>query len=400
MLHDLKILDFTTLLPGPYATLMLADMGAQVIKISSPRRRDLVLEYEPFIEGTDLSANEAWLGRGKRNIFLDLKHPKAPSIVKKLILDCDIVIEQFRPGVMERLGLGYEALRAVNPRIIYCSLTGYGQTGPMSRRAGHDCNYMARSGNLSMAGFAATGPAPTNMQIADICCGSMNSVIGILAAVHHRDLTGEGEYIDVAMLDGLIPLTGMDGVRCLTTGQETGREEGRLGGGSLYGYYETGDGRYLSVGSLEPRFWESFCGAIGCPDLAGGGPMPANVREAREKVAGVIRSKTLGQWKEIFRDLDCCVEPVSSLKEALEEDEQIRERGMVWDLPLEGREDLRARQPGFPIRFLNRPVRGKEAGAPLGAHTRQVLEEYGFDFEALKEEGVLGLGQQRPLPGK
>ena len=391
MLHDLKILDFTTLLPGPYATLMLADMGAQVIKISSPKRKDLVLEYEPFIEGTDLSANEAWLGRGKRNIYMDLKHPQAKEIVKKLIMDYDIVIEQFRPGVMKRLGLGYEDLRAVNPGIIYCSLTGYGQTGPMADRAGHDCNYMARSGNLSMAGYVKSGPAPTNMQIADICCGSMNSVIGILAAVHHRALTGEGEYIDVSMLDGLIPLTGMDGVRFLTTGHETGREEGRLGGGSVYGYYETKDGRYLSVGSLEPKFWETFCGAIGCPELTEGGPMPADVRKVREKVSGIILSKTLAEWTEIFKDKDCCVEPVSSLREALDDDEQIREREMVWDLPLAGDEKRRVRQPGFPIRFSNKPVRGREAGAPLGAHTRQVLEEYGYDYESLKRSGALGL---------
>jgi len=391
MLHDLKILDFTTLLPGPYATLMLSDMGADVIKISSPKRRDLVLEYEPYIEGTDLSANEAWLGRGKRNIFLDLKHPEAGKIIRKLVMDYDIVIEQFRPGVMDRLGLGYEDLKAVNPGVIYCSLTGYGQTGPMARRAGHDCNYMARSGNLSMAGYAGTGPAPTNMQIADICCGSMNSVIGILAAVHHRAVTGQGEYIDVAMLDGLIPLTGMDGVRFLATGQETGREEGRLGGGSVYGYYKTADGEYLSVGSLEPAFWKTFCEAIGCPELIAGGVMPENIGEVREKVARVIGSGTKAEWIEIFRDRDCCVEPVASLREALEEDDQIRERDMVWDLPLEGNGEKRVRQPGFPIRFLNSPVRGNEAGAPLGAHTRQVLEEYGYDYEVLKGKGVLGL---------
>ncbi len=391
MLHDLKILDFTTLLPGPYATLMLSDMGADVIKISSPKRRDLVLEYEPYIEGTDLSANEAWLGRGKRNIFLDLKHPEAGEIIRKLVMDYDIVIEQFRPGVMDRLGLGYEDLKAVNPGVIYCSLTGYGQTGPMARRAGHDCNYMARSGNLSMAGYAGTGPAPTNMQIADICCGSMNSVIGILAAVHHRAVTGQGEYIDVAMLDGLIPLTGMDGVRFLATGQETGREEGRLGGGSVYGYYKTADGEYLSVGSLEPAFWKTFCETIGCPELIAGGVMPENIGEVREKVARVIGSGTKAEWIEIFRDRDCCVEPVASLREALEEDDQIRERDMVWDLPLEGNGEKRVRQPGFPIRFLNSPVRGNEAGAPLGAHTRQVLEEYGYDYEVLKGKGVLGL---------
>ena len=182
-LEGLKILDFTTLLPGPYATLVLADLGAEVLKVSSPSKQDIVLEYEPFVEGTDIAANEAWLGRNKRNIFLNLKHPKAIAIVKQLIQEYDIVIEQFRPGVMEKLGLGYEALKAVNPALIYCSLTGYGQTGPMAKAAGHDCNYLARSGNLAMAGYRDAGPAPMNIQIADICVGSMNSVVGILAAV-------------------------------------------------------------------------------------------------------------------------------------------------------------------------------------------------------------------------
>ena len=168
-LEGLKILDFTTLLPGPYATLVLADLGAEVLKVSSPSKQDIVLEYEPFVEGTDIAANEAWLGRNKRNIFLNLKHPKAIAIVKQLIQEYDIVIEQFRPGVMEKLGLGYEALKAVNPALIYCSLTGYGQTGPMAKAAGHDCNYLARSGNLAMAGYRDAGPAPMNIQIADIC---------------------------------------------------------------------------------------------------------------------------------------------------------------------------------------------------------------------------------------
>ncbi len=391
MLSDLKILDFTTLLPGPYATLMLADMGAQVIKVSSPRRKDLVLEYEPFIEGTDLSANEAWLGRGKRNIFLDLKNPGAVDLVKRLIRDYDILIEQFRPGVMDRLGLGYEALSAVNPRLIYCSLTGYGQTGPMAHAAGHDCNYMARSGNLSMAGYKETGPAPMNMQVADICCGSMNSVIGILAAVNYRRNTGRGQYIDVAMMDGLIPLTGMDGVRLLASGQEVGREEGRLNGGSVYGFYETADGGYLSVGSLEPKFWKTFCETIGCPDLVPGGVMPADLSEVKERIASVIRTRTRKEWTEIFRDKDCCVEPVASLREALLEDEQVKARDMVTEVSVPGGEGRRVRQPGFPIRFSETPVRPGEAGHPLGAHTREVAEELGLDYEDLLAKGVFGL---------
>ena len=194
-LENIKVLDFTTLLPGPYATLMLADLGADVLKVSSGSKPDIVLQYEPFIEGTEIAANEVWLGRNKRNIFLNLKHPKALDVVRRLVKSYDVVVEQFRPGVMERLGLGYETLKKENPSLIYCSLTGYGQTGPMANAAGHDCNYMARSGNLAMAGYRDAGPAPINIQIADICSGSSNVVISILAAVNYRHMTGKGQGV-------------------------------------------------------------------------------------------------------------------------------------------------------------------------------------------------------------
>ena len=177
-------------------------------------------EPDPEIEGSGTTAAAAWLGRNKKTIFLNLKKPSAVEAVKRLILEYDILVEQFRPGVMAKLGLDYETLRGVNPRLIYCSLTGYGQTGPLSPRAGHDINYMSRSGVMASAGRKATGPVLTNMQVADVAVGSMNSVVGILAAVHHRDVTGRGQYIDVAMLDGmdLVGLSWFDaGVRSFYT---------------------------------------------------------------------------------------------------------------------------------------------------------------------------------------
>lgn len=387
-LENLKVLDFTTLLPGPYATLVLADLGAEVLKVSSPSKKDIVLEYEPFVEGTDIAANEAWLGRNKRNLFLNLKHPAAVDIVKRLILEYDIVIEQFRPGVMEKLGLGYQELKKVNPALIYCSLTGYGQTGPMARAAGHDCNYLARSGNLAMAGYRDAGPAPMNIQIADVCVGSMNSVVGILAAVNYRQQTGKGQYIDVAMLDGLVPFTAMDGTRFLATGEDCGRESRRLNGGSLYGYYETSDSEYLSVGSLEPKFWAAFCEGIGCPDLIEGTVEPANVEEVRERIRKVIKSKTRDQWMTVFRDLDCCVEPVLSLKEALLEDEHIRERELVVEVEVPCSGGKRVKQLGSPMKLSECPVTYDKGGYPLGYHTREVVEELGLDYEALSRDGV------------
>lgn len=387
-LEGLKILDFTTLLPGPYATLVLADLGAEVLKVSSPSKRDIVLEYEPFVEGTDIAANEAWLGRNKRNIFLNLKHPKAIAIVKQLIQEYDIVIEQFRPGVMEKLGLGYEALKAVNPALIYCSLTGYGQTGPMAKAAGHDCNYLARSGNLAMAGYRDAGPAPMNIQIADICVGSMNSVVGILAAVQYRNRTGKGQYIDVAMLDGLVPFTAMDGTRFLATGEDCGRESRRLNGGSLYGYYETKDGEYLSVGSLEPKFWAAFCTGIGCPDLIEGTVEPENIDTVRERVRSVLKTKTRDEWTAIFQELDCCVEPVLSLKEALLEDEHIRERNLVVEVEVPCTGGKKVKQLSSPMKLSECPVTYDLGGYPLGYHTQEVMDVLGLDYAALKAEGV------------
>lgn len=387
-LEGLKILDFTTLLPGPYATLVLADLGAEVLKVSSPSKRDIVLEYEPFVEGTDIAANEAWLGRNKRNIFLNLKHPKAIAIVKQLIQEYDIVIEQFRPGVMEKLGLGYEALKAVNPALIYCSLTGYGQTGPMAKAAGHDCNYLARSGNLAMAGYRDAGPAPMNIQIADICVGSMNSVVGILAAVQYRNRTGKGQYIDVAMLDGLVPFTAMDGTRFLATGEDCGRESRRLNGGSLYGYYETKDGEYLSVGSLEPKFWAAFCTGIGCPDLIEGTVEPENIDTVRERVRSVLKTKTRDEWTAIFQKLDCCVEPVLSLKEALLEDEHIRERNLVVEVEVPCTGGKKVKQLSSPMKLSECPVTYDLGGYPLGYHTQEVMDVLGLDYAALKAEGV------------
>ena len=389
-LENLKVLDFTTLLPGPYATLMLADLGAEVLKISSPSKPDIVLEYAPFIDGTDLAANEVWLGRGKKNMFLNLKNPDAIEIVKKLVKQYDIVVEQFRPGIMDRLGLGYEELKKENPALIYCSLTGYGQTGPMAKAAGHDCNYMARSGNLAMAGYKNAGPAPMNIQVADICSGSSNVVISILAAVNYRAMTGKGQYIDVSMMDGLIPLTGMDGTRYLATGEDSGRESRRLNGGSLYGYYETADGEYLSVGSLEPKFWAAFCQGIECPDLIAGGAEPdAEVFEqVQERIRSILKTKTREEWVSVFKPLDCCVEPVLSLSEALDQDEQIKARELVVEVEVPCTDGKRVRQLGSPFKLSESPVTYDMGGYPLGYHTKEIVDALGMDYETLKEKGT------------
>lgn len=384
-LDGLKILDFSTLLPGPYATLMLADMGATVLKISSKSKPDIVADYPPVVEGTNVSANHAWLGRNKQTMFLNLKQPKAIEIVKKLILDYDIILEQFRPGVMERLGLGYETLREINPRLIYCSLTGYGQTGPMKMNAGHDINYLARSGNMAHAGRKATGPVLTNIQIADVAVGSLHSVIGILAAVNHRNNTGMGQYIDVAMYDGLIPFNAMDGTAFLATGKEPEREGQRLNGGCIYDFYETKDGRHLSVGCLEPQFWKNFCLCINRPQYIDGSVWPEPIDDVKEDIRQLLKSKTCEEWMALFAGKDVCVEPVLSLGEALLDDEHVRAREMVVDVevPLSG--GRKVKQLGTAIKLSECPIQYGNAGYPLGYHTQEIMKVLGFsDQEIIK----------------
>lgn len=387
-LDDLKILDFSTLLPGPYATLMLADMGAEVLKISSASRPDIVLDYPPFIGDTGVSASQAWLGRNKKTMFLNLKTGEGKAVVKELVKEYDIVLEQFRPGVMEKLGLGYEDLKAVNPKLIYCSLTGYGQTGPLRDAAGHDINYMSRSGIISQAGRRESGPSLMNFQIADIAVGSMNSVIGILAAVNYRKNTGKGQYIDVAMMDGCVPFNSLDGAGFLVSGKEPKREGERLNGGCIYDFYETKDGEYLSVGSLEPQFWSRFCTSIGREDLIEGTVYPPNIDEVKAEIRGILKTKTRDEWVEVFSHYDACVQPVLNLKEALLEDEQVKEREMVVDVKLPLHEDVSVKQLATAVKLSECPCEYKFAGYPTGYHTKEVIEQLGMDYAELKAKGV------------
>lgn len=384
-LSGLKILDFSTLLPGPYATLMLADLGAEVLKVSSRDRYDLVTHWPPVIEGTDTTAAAAWLGRNKKSIYLNLKKPEAVEAVKKLIMEYDIIVEQFRPGVMKKLGLDYETLRRINPQIIYCSLTGYGQTGPMRDRAGHDINYMSRSGVMASAGRKSTGPVLTNMQIADVAVGSMNSVVGILAAVYYREQTGKGQHIDIAMLDGMVPFHSMDGACFLAGAAMPERESQMLNGGEIYDFYETSDGEYMSVGALEPKFFAALCEGLGYPQWADGKILQEDLPAVKETFRSVFKTKTRKEWTEVFSQLDACVEPVLTLKEA-SEDAQIAARGMLPQVSLPQAPERTVCQLGCPVRLSECPAEYRHAGYPEGWHTEEVLEKLGYSKEEIEHE--------------
>jgi crotonobetainyl-CoA:carnitine CoA-transferase CaiB-like acyl-CoA transferase len=387
-LKGLKILDFTTLLPGPYATMTLADLGAEVLRVVSGSRPDLTMILPPFLPGTDLSCAAAWLGRGKRCMALNLKDPRAGEIVRRLMADYDILIEQFRPGVMAKLSLDYETLKAANPGLIYCSLTGYGQTGPLKDRAGHDINYLARSGIMSYSGRKTSGPCLTGIQIADVASGSNNAVIGILAAVIHRQRTGEGQHVDVSMTDGVVAFNALSGAAFLVDGTENRREEGFLNGGSLYDFYETKDGQYLSFGGLEPQFFAAFCKTIGRPDLIPGGVLPPDLPRVKEEVREALKTKTRDEWMALFAKVDACVEPVLALGEALA-DPHVSARGLVVEVDLPG--GGKVQQLGHPIRYSATPPEYRSAGCTAGTHTREVLRELGYTDAEIEKFEKTGL---------
>lgn len=384
ILQGLKILDFTTLLPGPYATLLLADMGAEVLKISSKDRFDLVTHWPPIIDNSDITASAAWLGRNKKSIYLNLKKEKSIEAVKKLIMEYDIIIEQFRPGVMKKLGLDYDTLSKINPKLIYCSLTGYGQSGELKDRAGHDINYLSRSGLMDSSGRKESGPSLYNMQVADLASGSMNSVASILAAAYNREKRGIGEYIDISMLDGMIPFNTMDGISFLTSNIAPKRESQVLNGGGIYDFYETKDGEYISVAALEPKFFYNLCMALGYEDWADGKILKTDTKLVKETLKEKFKEKTKEEWSIFFKDVDACVEPVMSLNET-KEDKHLNGRQMFVETKLPHKKDIKVKQVGCPIKFLNCPVEYEYAGYPEGYHTKDVLNYLGYTDEDIED---------------
>jgi len=390
-LNGIKILDFTTLLPGPYATQLLADMGADVLRIESPTRPDLVKFMPPMLgKGKDkVSAVHASLNRNKQCIAIDLKSDQAKGIIYKLIKEYDILIEQFRPNVMKRLGLDYESLKKIQPKLIYCSITGYGQTGPLKDKAGHDINYLALSGLASYSGRKETGPVLSGTQIADIAGGSHHAVMAIQAAIIQRSVNGDGQYLDISMSDAALTLTTMFGASALAGGKspELGCE--MLNGGLFYDYYETSDGRYLSLGSLEPVFASKVLEALDMNEWAAklADQRLDAQREVREKFKSIFKQHPLEYWLAIFVPLDACVEPVLTTEEAFSHPHFI-ERGMISSAATE--EGIIIPQLSSALPFRSNKIH--QAGKCLGADTDKVLNEFGFDrseINALRKERVI-----------
>ncbi|MFJ5768360.1 CaiB/BaiF CoA transferase family protein [Psychrobacillus sp. NPDC093180] len=375
ILQGLKVLDFSTLLPGPFATLMLADMGADIIHVESPTRIDLVRTIEP-VDQEGISAAHRHLNRSKKSLALDLKDSESIEVIHSLLQDYDIVIEQFRPGVMTRLGLDYEALKKINPRIIYCSITGYGQTGPYTNRAGHDTNYLSLAGVMNYSRRKGERPPVLGVQVADIAGGSLHSVIGILAAVYHREKTGEGQYIDISMTDTSFSLNALFGSGYLAHGVEPKAENLMLNGGEFYDYYETKDGRYFSVGSLEPSFRKMLCESLGAIELMeiAFSEKQEDKAKFKQKLTAKFLTKDFHEWLEIFNDeFDGCVEPVLTFAEAIEHP-QIKAREMVVEVPNEN--GTLQKQIAFPIKFSKNTAVYRHTGGQVGEHNEAILREY------------------------
>ena len=332
-LAGIRVLDFSGLLPGPYASRLLADMGAEIIRVEAPDRLDLVRVMPPI--KNNQSAVDGFLNSGKSSVALNLKDPEVIALLKKSVCDFDVVIEQFRPGVMPKLGLGYDDLKSENASLIYCSITGYGQTGPLSHKAGHDINYLALAGCVDYSRRKGQRPTPYSIQVADIAGGSHHAVMSILAALYQRQSNavapnkGEGQYLDISMSDAALSLNVMSSAASLN-GEEISPQSQILQGKSYYDFYETKDGRYFSVGSLEPKFITGLCIVIKQPQL-----VSVAVSQRQEDIDTFKRlleiffiERTFSELVSLFSSTDLCVEPVLTLKEALEHP-HFKERNMV-----------------------------------------------------------------------
>lgn len=384
ILNGLKILDFSSLLPGPLATMLFADLGADVIHIESARRVDLMRIMPPYDEDQESYIHQH-LNRSKKSLTLNLKTEQAVEIVKALIKEYDIIIEGFRPGVMDRLGLGYEALKEVNPRLIYCSITGYGQTGPFANRPGHDNNYLSVAGVLDHSRLKGKKPAAMGIQIADVAGGTLHAAVGVLAAALYREKTGEGKYIDVSMTDAVFTMNALYGSQFFGSGRCPKPEEEILNGGTFYDYYQTKDGRYFSVGSLEPQFRKLLCEALDIPELIDSTFNDSYYTQMRfkEALCDAFKSKTYAQWLEVFNeDFHGCVEPVLTFEEACEHPQLIA-RNMLVEVPK--KDGTTQRQIGTAIKFEGIEPAYQFVGVKMGEHTSEILQEFGYSEEMIAE---------------
>jgi alpha-methylacyl-CoA racemase len=392
-LAGLRVLDLTRLLPGGFCSLLLADLGADVLKVEDTGAGDYVRWAPPYYEELPASARSALflaLNRNKRSIRVDLKSEPGREVLLALAREHDVLLESFRPGVLDRLGVGYERLREENPGLVYCAITGYGQDGPKRDSAGHDMNYLGLVGLLGLTGERGGPPVQAAGQIADIGGGALMAAFGIMAALRERESSGEGQLVDISMSDGALSWLAMVAGRYFADATVPHRGEVELAGSLIcYRPYECADG-WVSLGALEPKFWRAWCEGVAREDLVAAQLEPPG-SDAHREVERIFRERTRAQWLEFAATHDCCLEPVLELDEALDS-ELVRARRMVVEIEQPGASSP-VRQLGIPVKLSRTPGAHDRLPAPsLGEHTREVLSELGYAEErinALVESGAV-----------
>jgi crotonobetainyl-CoA:carnitine CoA-transferase CaiB-like acyl-CoA transferase len=388
-LEGIKVLDLSRLLPGPFCTMLLADFGAQVIKVEEPGAGDYIRWWQPRLGGN--SAFHVVLNRNKSSLTLNLKTPEGKKIFRQLAGGADVVLEGFRPGVMNRLGLGYENLKSINPRLVYCAISGYGSSGPRALRAGHDINYLAMNGILSYSGRDSL-PTLSGVQIADLGGGGLLAAFSIVTALLARERLGEGQYLDISMVDGALTWNCLRWGKYLADGQTPRPGDDILNHGfACYNLYETSDGRYMALGALEPQFWQIFCESVGRDDWKQARHFESGPHQLtlQREMGELFLQKTQAEWVDHFTDHDCCCEPVLNLDEVMEEP-HTRARQMVVDLIHESWGAYR--QLGIAPKFSRTPGTIRSHAPDLGEHTGAILGGLGYahdQIEELRRKGVI-----------
>jgi len=382
-----KVLDFTRLLPGSFCTMLLADYGAEVIKVEDTGRGDYSRNIG--VEAGGQSLTFAQLNRNKKSISVDLKTEAGKQIINNLIEKSDVLIESFRPGTTKRIGIDYESAKEVNSQIIYCSITGYGQDGPYSDKAGHDINYLALSGLLSLNGKRNSSPVIPAVQIADIGSGALMATTGILMALLFRVTTKQGNRIDVSMTDGLLNWQSVFLPEYLFKGNDLQRGELLLSGGlACYNIYETGDGEFMSLGALEEKFWRNFCTVVEKKEWVDKQYCLEAQPQLIEEVQSLFAGKSREYWEQLFTGKDVCCEPVLSLKE-VSENPQFQYRKMFIDIP---HPSGRVKQVNSPLKFNNARARTHSFSPYKGEQTVEILRSMGYresEITGFREQGII-----------
>lgn len=388
-LDNIRVLELATFMAGPFCTQILADFGAEVIKIEDPVRGDPGRLQMPTLGGK--SALFYTVNRGKKSMTVNLKTPQGQDIYKQLARQSDIIVDQFRPSVMERAGLGYAQLSKENPGLIYCSLSGYGRTGPMNGQAAHDVNLLSMAGILGITGSEGGEPVIPGVSVAGLAGGALYAVTAILLALLHREKTGQGQLCDVSMVDGSVSLLAYALGELAGWGRLPLRGgEGLTGGFACYNIYPTRDGKYLSLGAVEGKFWQEFCSRLNVPEFIELQWYPAEQSMMKEKISALTRTRDREEWLDLFSDTAVCLTPVLDLYEVTSHP-LINAREMIKWLPDVNGSGVDLPLTGVPVKLSATPGQAELVFPEHGEHTRTILEQLGYEEKEIAEFGENGV---------